>query len=115
MDGVYRRTLADGSVLSSTDESPLARRLRDEDADLLAVNEVLSADPALAPLVAQAPWRRVPGHVDGFEVAVRAILGQQVSVAAARTNAARLVAEHGEALASPSGSLTHRWPTPAAT
>ncbi len=50
-DGVYRRTLRDGGMLSSTDDSPLARRLRDEDADLLAVNEVLSADPVLAPLV----------------------------------------------------------------
>ena len=67
-----------------------------------------------APLVAESPWRRVPGHVDGFELAVRAILGQQVSVAAARTNAARLVARYGEPLASPSGSLTHLWPAPAA-
>jgi AraC family transcriptional regulator, regulatory protein of adaptative response / DNA-3-methyladenine glycosylase II len=113
-DGVYRRTLADGSVLTSLDDSALARRLRDEDADLLAVNEVLGADPVLAPLVAEAPWRRVPGHVDGFEIAVRAILGQQVSVAAARTNAGRLVARYGEPLASPSGALTHRWPSPAA-
>jgi AraC family transcriptional regulator, regulatory protein of adaptative response / DNA-3-methyladenine glycosylase II len=110
VDGVYRRTLWDGSILTSVDDTPLARRLRDEDADLLAVNAVLCADPALAPLVAHAPWRRVPGHVDGFELAVRAILGQQVSVAAARTNAARLVAAYGEPLATPSGSLTHRWP-----
>jgi AraC family transcriptional regulator of adaptative response / DNA-3-methyladenine glycosylase II len=114
VDDVYRRTLPDGTVLTSLDDTPLARRLRDEDADLLAVNEVLSSDPVLAPLVAAAPWRRVPGHVDGFELAVRAILGQQVSVAAARTNAGRLVARYGEPLESPSGSLTHRWPTPEA-
>jgi AraC family transcriptional regulator, regulatory protein of adaptative response / DNA-3-methyladenine glycosylase II len=113
-DGEYRRTLPDGSILRASDDSPLARRLRDDDADLLAVNEVLSDDPVLAPLVARAPWRRVPGHVDGFEIAVRAVLGQQVSVAAARTNAGRLVARYGEPLASPSGSLTHRWPAPAA-
>lgn len=113
-DGVYRRTLRDGSVLTSRDDSPLARRVRDEDADLLAVNEVLSADPVLAPLVAEAPWRRVPGHVDGFELAVRAILGQQVSVAAARTNAGTLVARYGEPLGEPDGGLTHRWPAPAA-
>jgi AraC family transcriptional regulator of adaptative response / DNA-3-methyladenine glycosylase II len=112
--GVYRRTLRDGSILTSADDSPLARQLRDEDADLLAINEVLAADPVLAPLVAAAPWRRVPGHVDGFELAVRAILGQQVSVAAARTNAARIVAEYGEPLASPSGSLTRSWPAPEA-
>jgi AraC family transcriptional regulator, regulatory protein of adaptative response / DNA-3-methyladenine glycosylase II len=114
VDGSYRRTLRDGTVLSGSGDSPLARRLRDEDADLLAINELLCADPLLAPLVARAPWRRVPGHVDGFELAVRAILGQQVSVAAARTNAARLVARYGEPLVSPSGSLTHRWPSPAA-
>jgi AraC family transcriptional regulator of adaptative response / DNA-3-methyladenine glycosylase II len=113
-DGVYRRTLRDGGIVTSADDSPLARRLCDEDADLLAVNEVLSADPVLEPLVADAPWRRVPGHVDGFELAVRAILGQQVSVAAARTNAGTLVARYGEPLASRDGGLTHRWPTPAA-
>lgn len=112
VDGVYRRTLRDGSILTSADDSPLARQLRDEDADLLMINEVLSDDPVLAPVVAAAPWRRVPGHVDGFELAVRAILGQQVSVAAARTNAARIVAEYGEPLASPSGSLTRMWPAP---
>ena len=114
VDGEYRRTLQDGSILSSGDDSPLRERLVDADADLLAVNEVLSADPLLAPLVAQAPWRRVPGHVDGFEMAVRAILGQQVSVAAARTNAAALVARYGSPLPSPSGSLTHSWPSPSA-
>jgi AraC family transcriptional regulator, regulatory protein of adaptative response / DNA-3-methyladenine glycosylase II len=114
VDGVYRRTLRGDGMLTSIDDSPLARRLADSDADLLAVAEVLGADPLLAPLVEAAPWRRVPGHVDGFELAVRAILGQQVSVAAARTNAGRLVARYGEPLAEPSGTLTHRWPEPAA-
>jgi AraC family transcriptional regulator of adaptative response / DNA-3-methyladenine glycosylase II len=114
-DGIYRRTLrGDGSILRADDGSPLARRLLDADADLLAVAEVLGDDPLLAPLVEAAPWRRVPGHVDGFELAVRAILGQQVSVAAARTNAARLVERYGEPLAEPTGSLTHRWPAPGA-
>ena len=114
VDGVYRRTLRDGSVLSTGAPSPLVDRLLDADADLLAVDAVLSADPLLAPLVAASPGRRVPGHVDGFEMAVRAILGQQVSVAAARTNAAALVARYGEPLRTPSGSLTHTWPSPAA-
>jgi AraC family transcriptional regulator of adaptative response / DNA-3-methyladenine glycosylase II len=114
-DGVYRRTLReDGPILRADDGSPLARRLLDADADLLAVAEVLGSDPLLAPLVEAAPWRRIPGHVDGFELAVRAILGQQVSVAAARTNAARLVERYGEPLAEPAGSLTHRWPAPRA-
>jgi AraC family transcriptional regulator, regulatory protein of adaptative response / DNA-3-methyladenine glycosylase II len=112
--GVYRRTLPDGSILSSADDSPLARRLADADADLIAVDELLGDDPLLAPLVAAAPARRVPGHVDGFELAVRAILGQQVSVAAARTNAGRVVARYGEPLAGAAGALTHRWPSPAA-
>src|SRR3954452_14867862 len=114
VDGEYRRTLPDGTILTGSDDSAPARRLRDEDADLLAVNEVLAADALLAPLVSAAPWRRVPGHVDGFELAVRAILGQQISVAAARTNPPRLVARSGEPRRSPDGSLTHRWPAPAA-
>jgi len=114
VDGEYRRALRDGSVLSSASSSPLLDRLLDADADLLAINSVLAGDPLLAPLVAEAPWRRVPGHVDGFEMAVRAILGQQVSVAAARTNAAALVARYGEPLAAPTGSLSHSWPSPAA-
>ena len=61
------------------------RRLLDLDADPVAVADVLGADPLLAPLVAAAPGRRVPGAVDGLELAVRAVLGQQVSVAGART------------------------------
>ena len=54
---------------------------------------------------------RVPGCVDGFELAVRAIVGQQVSVAAARTVLGRLVARYGEPLAEPDGAITHRFPT----
>ena len=54
---------------------------------------------------------RVPGTVDGFELAVRAVLGQQVSVAAARTFAGRLVEQCGKPLDAPRGSLTHSFPT----
>ncbi len=60
------------------------RRLVDADCDPVAVGETLSVDPLLAPLVAARPGLRVPGHVDGHEVAVRAVLGQQVSVRARR-------------------------------
>jgi AraC family transcriptional regulator of adaptative response / DNA-3-methyladenine glycosylase II len=67
------------------------RDLLDLDADPAQVDAVLAGDPALAPLVAARPGLRVPGAVDGFEIAVRAVLGQQISVAAARTMAARLV------------------------
>ena len=88
------------------------RQLLDLDADPAAIGAVLGADPLLAPLVAARPGLRVPGAIDGFELAVRAILGQQISVAGARTLAGRLVAALGEPLAEPHGSLTHTFPTP---
>ncbi len=87
------------------------RRLLDLDADPHAIAQVLAADPALAPEVARAPGRRVPRTVDGAELAVRAVLGQQVSTAAARTHAARLVLAHGEPVHDPDGGLTHLFPT----
>ncbi|HET6172679.1 MAG TPA: AlkA N-terminal domain-containing protein [Gaiellales bacterium] len=87
------------------------RRLLDLDADPTAVSAVLGADPLLAPLVSARPGLRVPGCVDGTEIAVRAVLGQQISVAAARTHAARLVQRHGEPLTVPDGTLTHVFPT----
>ncbi|MFH9856126.1 AlkA N-terminal domain-containing protein [Streptomyces althioticus] len=88
------------------------RRLLDLDADPVAVDEQLRADPALAPLVDKAPGRRVPRTVDEAEFAVRAVLGQQVSTAAARTHAARLVTAHGTPVDDPEGGLTHLFPTP---
>jgi AraC family transcriptional regulator, regulatory protein of adaptative response / DNA-3-methyladenine glycosylase II len=89
------------------------RRLLDLDADPEEVDAVLGADPALVAAVAAAPGRRVPRTVDGDEFAVRAVVGQQVSTAAARTAAASLVAAHGEALPAPTGGLTHLFPAPA--
>jgi AraC family transcriptional regulator of adaptative response / DNA-3-methyladenine glycosylase II len=74
----------------------LVARLFDLDADPTAIARALRRDPALRPLVAACPGRRVPGCVDGFEIGVRAILGQQVTVAAARTLAGRLVERCGE-------------------
>ena len=74
------------------------RRLLDLDADPVAVDAALGADPALAPRVAAVPGIRVPGTVDGFETAVRAVLGQQVSLAAGVTATARLAAALGERL-----------------
>lgn len=92
-----------------------ARRVADLDADPVAVRDVLGADPLLAPLVAAAPGRRVPGTVDGAELAVRAVLGQQVSVAGARTLAGRLVVACGEPLAlGDHEGLTHLFPSSAA-
>lgn len=81
------------------------RRLFDLGADIETIDEHLSRDPLLAPLVAQRPGLRAPGGWDGFELAVRAILGQQVSVAAARRLAGQLVARHGKPV--PVDSVTH--------
>lgn len=87
------------------------RRLLDLDADPVAVGDLLGADPVLAPLVAKAPGRRVPRTVDAAEFAVRAVLGQQVSTAAARTHAGRLAAAHGECVDDPAGGLTRLFPS----
>jgi AraC family transcriptional regulator, regulatory protein of adaptative response / DNA-3-methyladenine glycosylase II len=87
------------------------RRLLDLDADPAAVDELLAADPVLAPLVQKAPGRRVPRTVDGGELAVRAVLGQQVSTAAARTCAARLAEDRGEAVEDPAGGLRRLFPS----
>ncbi|MFJ4716641.1 AlkA N-terminal domain-containing protein [Streptomyces sp. NPDC088785] len=135
-DGAYRRTLRlphghgvvaltpgpdhIGCRLVLTDQRDLTvaisrcRRLLDLDADPVAVDARLRTDPLLAPLVAEAPGRRVPRTVDEAEFAVRAVLGQQVSTAAARTHAARLVLAHGEPVEDPEGGLTHLFPDPAA-
>jgi AraC family transcriptional regulator of adaptative response / DNA-3-methyladenine glycosylase II len=91
-----------------------ARRLLDLDADPSSIDGALSADPALRPLVRSVPGIRLPGAVDGFELAVRAILGQQVSVRAARTLAGRIVTAAGTPIqGSRNGDgITHLFPTP---
>ena len=86
------------------------RRLLDADCDPVAVSDQFAGDPVLGPLVRRTPGLRVPGHVDGNEVAIRAVLGQQVTVAAARTVASRLTQQYGTPLAEPLGSLTHLFP-----
>ncbi|MFI6548075.1 AlkA N-terminal domain-containing protein [Streptomyces prunicolor] len=105
-------------TLSDLRDLPVAisrcRRMLDLDADPVAVDDQLRTDPVLAPLVDKAPGRRVPRSVDEAEFAVRAVLGQQVSTAAARTHAARLVTAHGEAVDDPEGGLTHLFPSPEA-
>jgi AraC family transcriptional regulator of adaptative response / DNA-3-methyladenine glycosylase II len=133
-DGAYRRTLslshgaalvslrpAQGHVWASVTLSDLrdlvpamarCRRLLDLDADPQAVDEQLSADPALAPLVRAAPGRRVPRTVDEAEMAVRAVLGQQVSTKAARTHAGRLAAAYGARVDDPFGGLSRTFPDP---
>ncbi len=135
-DGAYRRSLrlshgfgvvelrpADGHVRASFRLESLrdlgaamqrSRTLLDLDSDPRAVLDALGGDAVLGPLVRGAPGRRVPGNVDAHELTVRAVLGQQVSVAGARTLAGRLVADCGEPLPQPFGAVTHLFPTAAA-
>ncbi len=136
-DGVYRRSIrADGSAgtieVSLADSgdclllrvfSPPSRglitvvervkRLFDLAADPQEIDAVLGGDEALAPLVAGEPGLRVPGAWDGFELAVRAIVGQQVSVASATTASGAIAARFGEPVAAPPGGITHVFPTAA--
>jgi AraC family transcriptional regulator of adaptative response / DNA-3-methyladenine glycosylase II len=131
-DGAYRRTLRlphgpavvslrpgpeyIGCQLALADLRDLAiaisrcRRLLDADADPVAVGDQLSTDQVLAPLIAKAPGRRIPRTVDGAEFAIRAVLGQQVSTAAARTHGARLARRFGEPVTDPAGGLTRLFP-----
>ncbi len=90
------------------------RQLLDLDADPVAIWEALRDDPLIGAVVRRDPGRRVPGAADGFELAVRAVIGQQVSVPGARTVAGRLVEAAGERLPVPVGAVTHLFPTPAA-
>lgn len=90
------------------------RRVFDLAADPLPIAAHLAKDPTLAPLIKMRPGLRVPGAWDGFELAIRAVLGQQITVTAAAGLAGRLVAAFGERLAEPAGDLTHVFPRPEA-
>jgi AraC family transcriptional regulator, regulatory protein of adaptative response / DNA-3-methyladenine glycosylase II len=90
------------------------RRLLDLGADTERIDAALGRDPLLAPLVRRRPGLRVPRATDGFELAVRAVIGQQVTLAAARRTGERLVALYGRPLEERSGTITHLFPTPAA-
>lgn len=135
VDGVYRRSLrlphgpaviglADGGdavrcALALADPRDLGpavarcRRLLDLDADPVTVDAALGGDPLLGALVRAVPGRRSPGSVDGAELAIRAILGQGITVAAARTLAGRLVAGAGTPLPAVQGGVTHLFPSAA--
>ncbi|MGZ5403298.1 MAG: AlkA N-terminal domain-containing protein [Nocardioides sp.] len=86
------------------------RRMLDADCDPVAVDDAFAGDPVIGRLVRARPGLRVPGHPDGDELAIRTIIGQQVSVAGARTVAGRIVHAHGTPLAEPEGALTHTFP-----
>jgi AraC family transcriptional regulator of adaptative response / DNA-3-methyladenine glycosylase II len=89
-----------------------ARRLLDADCDPVAVDDAWVDDPWLGPLAERRPGLRVPGHVDGNELAVRAVLGQQITVAGARTLAARLTEELGEPVVTEIPGLSRAFPSP---
>jgi AraC family transcriptional regulator, regulatory protein of adaptative response / DNA-3-methyladenine glycosylase II len=131
-DGAYRRTLRlpSGSGIVSLTPQPdhvqcnlalddfrdlataiaRCRRLLDLDADPEAVVDTLGADAELGALVAKAPGQRIPRTVDEPELALRVVLGQQVSVKAARTHAARIVSAYGQPVTDTDGGLTHVFP-----
>ncbi len=110
----YRRSLPDGSVADVTvhadgieTDNPAVADVFDLDAPAAEIADVLGRDPHLR----FTPGRRVPGVVDGYELAIRAVLGQQISIQAAATHAARLVAVAGEPVPEPRGTVTHVFPT----
>ena len=138
-DGWYARTLdlphGPGTVRLDVDDAPEAgqtafvtatfelhdlrdtaaavertRRLVDADCDPLAVADHFAGDPVIGPLARRHPGLRVPGQVDGDEVAIRTVIGQQVSVVGACTVTGRLVAEHGRRVTSSIPGLTHLFP-----
>lgn len=132
-DGAYRRTLrlATGNGVVSLTPRPdhvlcqltlddfrdlssaiaRCRRLLDLDADPEAVVDALTQDPQLSELVNKAPGQRIPRTVDESELALRVVIGQQISVKAARTHAARLARTYGSTIDDPGGSLTHVFPS----
>jgi AraC family transcriptional regulator of adaptative response / DNA-3-methyladenine glycosylase II len=135
-DGAYQRTVRSGSrvgwirvfpgrapsaltleispSLAAAQSTVIAgvRRMFDLDADPARIVLRLSEDPRLALLVARRPGLRVPRAFDTAELAARAILGQQVTVAAARTLAGRLARALGDPIETPYAGLDRLWPTP---
>ncbi|NWA69335.1 AlkA N-terminal domain-containing protein [Pseudomonas reactans] len=132
--GVYRRSISlggqhgwisvaigDGDWLDVEVDFPEAaalpeieRRLRamfDLDAQPQLINPQLATDPLMAQLVAARPGLRVPGTWDGLELAIRAVLGQQITVVAAIRLAGKLVTQYGQPLATPHAGITHVFPT----
>ncbi|NWD83336.1 DNA-3-methyladenine glycosylase 2 family protein [Pseudomonas reactans] len=132
--GVYRRSISlggqhgwisvamgDGDWLDVEVDFPEAaalpeieRRLRtmfDLDAQPQLINPQLATDPLMAQLVAARPGLRVPGTWDGLELAIRAVLGQQITVVAAIRLAGKLVTQYGQPLATPHAGITHVFPS----
>lgn len=103
---------ADGDITEHVAQQ--IRKLLDLDANMAEIHGVLGKDPLLASLLAQYPGTRLPGTWDPFEFSIRAVLGQQISVKAATTLAARIAHRYGEPMTGPEDlPLTHFFPTPA--
>ncbi|AVE05438.1 3-methyladenine DNA glycosylase 2 [Pseudomonas palleroniana] len=134
VDGVYRRSISVNGQLGWICVAPgsgdwlevevafpdaqalpeIERRLRamfDLDAQPELIGAQLAADPLMAALVAARPGLRVPGTWDGLELAIRAVLGQQITVVAAIRLAGKLVAHYGQPLQTPQPGITHAFPT----
>jgi AraC family transcriptional regulator, regulatory protein of adaptative response / DNA-3-methyladenine glycosylase II len=110
IDAHIRCTLRLEAMADLTSAVRQCRRLLDLDADPLSVVEVLSQDRRLRAIVKRRPGLRAPGAVDGTELAIQAVLGQQVSLAAARTFTTRLVTTHGDVIKIADPTLTHVFP-----
>ncbi|MDA0169168.1 hypothetical protein OJ998_08735 [Solirubrobacter taibaiensis] len=110
VDGVYRRSLPNGEVVALRPH-PEGFDATHDVAGLLDLDAPAAEIAARIDLPGYDAGTRVPGCVDGEEIAVRAVLGQQISIQAASTHAGRLVAAVGEPLERPVGAVTHRFPT----
>lgn len=109
-DSVIRAS-SSSAIVSEAEVRAIVGRLLDIDAPSVAIADRLRTDAALAPLLARHPGARIPGTVDPFELSIRAILGQQISVAAARTLAHRIAIRWGSKVETGSPDLTLSFPS----
>jgi AraC family transcriptional regulator, regulatory protein of adaptative response / DNA-3-methyladenine glycosylase II len=114
LDGELRAVFRLSDLRDLTVAVARTRRLLDLDSDPEAVDELLSSDRLLCDSVARTPGLRMPGAADGFEIAVRAVVGQQISLSAARTVAGTLARAAGRPLQEPLLPVTHLFPSPEA-
>jgi AraC family transcriptional regulator, regulatory protein of adaptative response / DNA-3-methyladenine glycosylase II len=103
--------MSEGRASDTTELVHAAKRMFDLEADPIEIDATLSRDPKLAPFVRRIPGIRVPGSVDGFELVVRAIFGQQVSVLGARTSLGRFAARFGTPLDPPIAKISQLFPS----
>jgi AraC family transcriptional regulator, regulatory protein of adaptative response / DNA-3-methyladenine glycosylase II len=110
-DGGLRLTVRTGDIRVLSGLVQRCRNLFDLDADTLEIEASLQRDPVMRAIVPAHPGLRVPGAAGGFELAVRAVVGQQISVRGATTMLGRLVARYGTVLSEPAGAITHAFPS----